>query len=93
MNKKIVCPVCEKYEGLVVYPKYPLRLHGTYNQGKGQPIITDNTDVLCIECYWQGTVSELERLEKALIVEDVIVQIKKHVNCVLDAPYGDKEDR
>jgi len=92
MNTKIVCPVCEKHQGLVIYPKYPVLLHGTYNQGKGQPIITDRTDAMCIECYWQGTVDELERLSGGLIIEDVIAQLKKHVNCVLDAPFGDKED-
>lgn len=92
MNKQIVCPVCGKYAGLVVYPKQPVLLHSTCSQHKGQPIVTDHTDVCCIECYWQGTVDELERLDAGLIIEDVIAQIKKRVNNVLDAPFGDKED-
>jgi hypothetical protein len=53
----ILCPCCDHEHDLIFYAKIPLGLSGT--RYKGEPIITEKTDVTCINCYWQGTLGEL----------------------------------
>jgi hypothetical protein len=53
----IKCPCCDHEKDLVFYPKIPLGLHE--DRVLGNAIITLNTDVCCLNCYWQGTLADL----------------------------------
>jgi hypothetical protein len=74
----IVCPCCNDEDDLIIYPKIPIGLNG--DRKRGEAIVTEKTDVCCLNCYWQGTLTELRSNEEI----GKIQMAKKRVEKVLD---------
>lgn len=91
----LLCPHCNKGEGIVVYPRVPVLLYANYGR-QLEAMVKEGTDACCIECYWQGTVGELGatlsiRGEGGVTLgrlQEVVKLVKRALR-----PYEDEEDQ